>query len=167
MARRAHELLIGARRLPVDALLVIPREVTTFLNVPLSEAIRLIYMPRNLARSDLALVMSVFSRDSSSWRDSRKVLICSRISFASLLFPQIPMSQSSAYLTYSIREYSGLGIVVFFFRRVFTSLSISFFCSLGLLMPGGVSFLGIPRERDAISLSRNTRKGFLILLERL
>lgn len=67
---------------------------------PVLDTSLLMYIPKNLARLVLVLVMRVFSIDNSRSSPSRKVFIVSRRSTASFLLPQTPISQSSAYLTY-------------------------------------------------------------------
>ena len=89
--------------------------IPSFLQItrwgPLSEAIRFIFIPRNLAWSDLALVISVFSRDNSNSSFFRKDLTWVFSVWASFFEPQIPTIQSSAYLTYLKRMISGLCIL--------------------------------------------------------
>lgn len=65
--------------------------------------------PRKLACPVRALVMSVFGRESSSLRVDKKSCTAIFNSTARLLGPQIPISQSSAYRTYSKRKLRGLG----------------------------------------------------------
>ena len=57
------------------------------------------------------LVIRVFSSESWSLSESRKDAMRDFRVFAVALDPQTPTSQSSAYRTYSIRVYSGLGRV--------------------------------------------------------
>lgn len=95
---------------PVLICLSLP-SLLIILALLLLDAILLMRTPRNLALSERAFVIKVFSSDSSSLRLSRNLRISSFISFALFLVPQIPMSQSSAYLTYSSRVYWGLGQV--------------------------------------------------------
>lgn len=71
-------------------------------------AIRRISVPKNFTRPRRVLVISVFSSDRVNFRESRKFAISVRRDLARALVPHTPTSQSSAYLTYSILEYSGL-----------------------------------------------------------
>lgn len=115
--------LIGAviHTLPVDILLSISLYLI-ILAVPRLEATLLIWIDRNFALWDLALVMSVFSSESSSFSPLRRSWILYLMSEAVFLLPQTPIIQSSAYLTYFILMTSGFGTVDFNSLLSFMSL---------------------------------------------
>lgn len=81
-----------------------------------------ISVPRNLAISERACVIFVFSRFSTIFSsDSRKFLIFSRIILQSSLLPMTPTRKSSAYRTYCIRLYEvspTARVVRFSFRAI-------------------------------------------------
>ena len=108
-----HISRIGAviQRLPPGILFLNLALVLFVRVVPFTHSF-LIKVPRNFALSVLALVIKVFSSDNSSLSFFRSSLASSFSFLAISLFPHIPISQSSAYLTYLILPVkSGLGIV--------------------------------------------------------
>ena len=107
-------------------LLILCFTICFFSIIPLS---RVILVPRNLAFPYLACVIKVFSSDSSSFHSARNFDIRLLVDIARFFGPQIPMSQSSAYLTYSIFLCSGLHLRDFTFHLIFiSSLYFSFNC---------------------------------------
>jgi len=86
--------------------------------------------PRNLAYPERAFVISVFSSDRVSFRCLRNSPASSFIFTECSLFPQTPIIQSSAYLTYSISQVSGLLTTDFSFLRSESSFSSSFLRAL-------------------------------------
>lgn len=118
------------QRLPVLTLCVRPRQLRPSLVKPTLDAVLLMNMPRNLALSALVLVISVFSSDNSRSSVSRNSWISFFISRTLLFGPQTPINQSSAYRTYSILMYLGLGMVVLNRRLLMTNRRmVSFFSS--------------------------------------
>ena len=119
---------------PVGVLLLSPSFVFMTLFCPLLDAILLMYVPKNLALSLLALVIKVFSCDRVSFNFASLTSISFFSCFATLLGPQTPTIQSSAYLTYSILITSGLGIIDFIALLDVASLANSrdIFLSTGL-----------------------------------
>ena len=103
---------IGAviSKFPVGILVLTPFLVLTKV-VPSFEAVLFMKVPRNFALPQRVLVISVFSTESSSFRPSKKLLMVPLRLRASFLLPQIPIIQSSAYLTYFKRVIFGLGIM--------------------------------------------------------
>lgn len=93
---------IVIQRLPVLILRVGPLSFLFPLMITalLLELILFIYTPKNLALWALALVIRVFSIDSSNFRVIKNSFIESLRLEASLLDPHRPINQSSAYLTY-------------------------------------------------------------------
>jgi hypothetical protein len=121
------------------------------------EAILLICTPKKKALSALALVIRVFSLDSSSLRVCRKACIFALISCAFFFGPQTAMSQSSAYRTYSIRVHCGLGIMDLTFLLSCTSFLSSLFPPLTLVWPdpGGQAFPPLSmREEETLFFFR-------------
>ena len=84
---------------------------------------------KNFALPDQADVIRVFDGDNSNLIDSRNSLILSLRAFAKLTGPETPISQSSAYRTYSKSMYLGLGEVLasrsLFLSRLFRDLDSS------------------------------------------
>jgi len=80
-----------------------------FLASAVSRSVHLlISVPRNLTWCSLTLVISVFSKDSSSFSSSQRYDPMRLFSFsASSLRPHTPITQSSAYLTYLILQIDG------------------------------------------------------------
>jgi hypothetical protein len=71
--------------------------------------------------------------DSSSLRVFRKLVITTLSSRQYSFVPQTPISQSSAYRTYSMRVNAGLGIELLSLLRCLIILALTFQCS-GLLV---------------------------------
>ena len=95
-----------------------------FFICPLSAAILLMLTPRNFALFDLAFVIRVFSSERVSPIPLRKSDMYPLSRLASLLVPQKPINQSSAYLTYFILVIFGFGIIDFSLRLfLFNSLN--------------------------------------------
>jgi len=110
-----------------DGILLFLLSVFDLVNIMLLfEAYRFISVPKNLALSFLALVIRVFSSESvnlSSRRNSFRLVFSSK---AVLLFPHIPIIQSSAYLTYLKTGWAfGFGMVEFICLCSLTTFLIS------------------------------------------
>ena len=83
-----------------------------------------IKVPRNFTLPRRVLVIKVFSSESVSLRDCRKVAMSFFRALAWAIVPHTPTSQSSAYLTYSILVCFGLGSwYLIFLRRLWAFLS--------------------------------------------
>lgn len=76
-------------------------------------------VPKNSACPFKALVMNVFSSDNFKSKELRNSFISNFKLLANLKLPHNPMTQSSAYLTYSTLMYSGFGQVDLVFLRIF------------------------------------------------
>lgn len=120
-------LFIGAvnQRLPVDdrcnLLFLI-----TFLVGPQLFVTLLMKVPKNKAFPLRVFVIRVFSMDSSNLSVFIKLVIRFFNSLQYFFVPQIPISQSSAYRTYSIRVKIGFGHVLLCFLRSLIILALSF-----------------------------------------
>lgn len=103
------------------------------LTPPLLEAILLIKTPRNLALSDRAFVIRVFSCESSNLRPLRCSLMRAFSFSATSFLPHIPIIQSSAYLTYSSFVALPLGIYSGIFFRSLISAALLIVSAMSLL----------------------------------